>query len=366
MISAKRAVCLALALFLALLCGCSRKPDGAPSVSSLGSHSLDESEYRFLYATYKAQYLSLPAYAEFDKYPDREYSPGKTNAERLDEVVRDSIRMYLVAETLFDDARMKLSDGDRAALDEYIDGVIAERFDSSREAFEAALAALGATYETYRAMLENGDKTRALYEHYFGSGGARRVTESEMSEYYRKNYVRFAQINVNDRYAYVEEEGAYVQNEDGSYKTRALTAAESAEKARLAAEIDEALAGGESAESLYEKYSENRDYPGGYYFTAATGAAYDSRIVEAAFGLAVGESAKVQTEHGTFWIERLALPERGWALDGNEDFFEGFEDDVKSELFDGILSSHFGEIEENEEALAAIDGRKIEPNYELG
>ena len=368
--AATRAAAIVCAVFLALgAVACAKKADDTPAVMTLGEHTVDEGLYRFLYATYKARYIEK--YSQDDTFSDsadfwsREHSEGETNAGFFDSLVRDSVRMYLVAERLFDELKLTISDGDAEYLESYEDDLITERYDSDRGKFEVALAEFGATSATFRALVENGIKMDMLFDYYLGAKGVRPLTDADRAEHYRENYVRFAQINVNDRFAYVEEDGAYVWDENGNLKTRDLTAEEYAEKARLIGQIDDALAAGDTVESLYSEYSENRDYPGGYYFKADGGGKYDQRIIDTASALGVGETSKIETQYGTFWIERLSLPEKGWDLAGNADFFENFDDEVKNAVFDGILRSHFNEIVEDAGKVDAIDVTKVKANYEL-
>ena len=299
------ALIAALVLALSALCACGGKTDGG-AVMTLEEHTIGEGTYRYLYATYKARYLSRYSDAsDTAAFWSAEHADGEMNAEWMDLLIRDNIRMQLAAEYLFDDAGEALDEDTVQKVDEYISDVKNERFDGDDEKFSAALEALGVDGDGFRASLLAGEKMNALFERYFGSNGTRQVTDAERDEYYRANYVRFAQINVNDAYAYVEEDGHYVQNTDGSYETRALTDGEAAEKQKEIAKIDERLAAGETVEALYAEYSENTDYPNGYYFTRSDATDYDEAIVSAAFALAEGEWTKLDTAHGTFYVERL-------------------------------------------------------------
>ena len=353
------------AALAALLCAC-RKEETPEPVMSVGENAIDEGNYRFLYATYKARYLARYSDAsDTAAFWNAEHESGVTNAEWMDSMIRDSIRMQLAAEHLFDAAGLKLSDDKQSAIDEAVSDMKNELFDGDVEKFAAALAELGTDEDGYRAFLASTEKMNELFEHYFGTSGIRQINEGERDAYYRANYVRFAQININDAYALAERDGYYIQNPDGSYERRELTDAELAEKRSKIAEVDGRLAAGETVESLYVEYSENTDYPNGYYFSALTASNYDDTIVAAAFALAEGEWTKLHTEHGTFYIERLALDSGAYATDGNADFFGGFESAVKNSLFDEVLRSHFGEIAEASEKLDALSVTSVAPNYDL-
>ena len=98
------------------------------------------------------------------------------------------------------------------------------------------------------------------------------------------------------------------KNEDGSYKKRSLTDKEKAEKAEKIAQIEKKLSDGADFSGLYEEYSENTDYPGGYYFSLTSAGDYIADIVTKAFSLEEGEWIKYTSDtYGTFFIKRAAL-----------------------------------------------------------
>ena len=363
-----RLAALMLALMLALggsLVSC-RETEKSGAVMTLGEHTVDEGYYRFLYATYKARYLALYDGArDAADFWRADHGDGETNAEWMDSLVRDVIRMLLSAEAIFDERGLTLDDETHRKNGDYIDDLIYERFDGDGDKFDEALAALGADRDSLMRKLDGEAKMTALFDHYFGTNGVRKLTDEDLEEYYAANYVRFGQINVNDAYVYVEEDGHYVQNADGSYATRALTDAERASKDAVIAEVDSRLAAGEDFDALYAGFSENTSYPHGYYFSADTAADYDADIVAAAFALAEGEWTKLHTAHGTFWIKRLPLDEGGFALDETADFFGGFQTAVKNSLFDRILKAEYPKIAEDADKVNALSVTSVAANYDL-
>lgn len=343
-----------------------RNSEEAGAVMTLGECAIGEDMYRFLFATYKARYLSMYEDArDTDSFWRGEHSPGITNEEWMNSLIRDSIRMSLVAKKLFGDEGLSLSSDTESKIDDYIDDLIMERCGGSRKDFEAQLAEYGASFSSFREMLLTEEKMSLLFKHYYGNGGARPLGDADKDEFYRKNYVRFVQLNVNDAYAYVEQDGAYVQDQYGKYKTRPLTDDEREAKERVLTEIDARLAAGEELESLYDKFSENKDYPGGYYFSRSTAANYDEQLVDTAFSLEEGAMTKVHTEHGTFYIKRLPLDDGGYALTSNADFFGDFDSAVKNALYDELLKAQFGSIKTDGEKEKALSVTNVKPNFDL-
>lgn len=361
-----RLAALFLAVMLLISAAACQKTDANTAVMTLGEQSIDEGMYRFLFSTYKARYLSMYKEAkDTDSFWRGEHSPGVTNAAWMDSLIRDSIRMLMTAQKLFADANLSLSEGTEEKIDSYIDDMITERCSGSRKDFEAQLAEYGANIQALREMLLSEEKMSQLYTHYYGENGTRSVSNEECDAFYRENYVRFIQLNVNDAYAYVEQDGAYVQDKNGKYKTRALTDSERAEKECVLTEIDANLTAGAPLEELYEKFSENKDYPGGYYFSHATAGNYDETLVAAAFALEEGAQTKLHTEHGTFYIKRMPLDDGGYALTANADFFGDFDSSVKNALYDELLKSQFDLIKNDAGKEDAISVTNVKPNFDL-
>lgn len=364
-----RFIALFLALMLALSVVACKKDEAESSVVlSLHNHNIGEDMYHLLFATYKARYLSMYKEAkDTSAFWNAEHSSGVTNAEWMDSLIRDNIRMYLRAQWLFANEGPSNFDYDAALekIDGYIDDMITELCSGSRKDFEAQLSEYGASIETFREMLLGEEKMSQLFTYYYGKNGTISVSNEQRDTFYRENYVRFIQLNINDEYAYVEKDGAYVQDQYGKYKTRPLTEDERAEKERILTEIDANLSAGESLEQLYKKFSENKDYPGGYYFSRASVGKYDETIVEAAFALEEGAQTKLHTEHGTFYIKRTPLDDGGYALTANADFFADFDSSVKNAIYDELLKSGFGEITSNAGKEKALSVTNVKANFDL-
>lgn len=358
----------AASLFLVLLLSLSAcRGDGdAGAVMSAGDYSISEDMYRFLFSTYKARYLSMYEDArDTAEFWQSMHSSGVTNEEWMNSLIRDSIRMYVAAGKIFSDEGLSLPEGSTEQADSYIDSLMEERCGGSRKDLEAQLAEYGGDVSSLREMLLGEEKMSQLFSYYFGDDGVRIPTDEERDSFYLNNYVRFVQINVNDVYAYVEQDGSYVQDQSGKYMTRALTDDERRAKESVLTEIDARIAAGEPLEELYGTFSENKDYPGGYYFSEATAANYDEQIVSTAFSLGEGEQTKIHTEHGTFYIKRLPPEDGGYALTSNADFFSDFETSVRNSLYDGILKAQSDEITVDKEKENALSVTDVKANYDL-
>ena len=364
----KRTLSLILAAVLILATALTSCASGGKAVMKLGNATVDEAMYRYWMATYKARYVSaytdIKDSTEYWKATISEDS-DTTNEKVLNDLIRSNIKTNLAAMAIFAEEGLTVSDSAKAEVDEYIQSMVDELADGSRKTLNADLAEFGVNINLLRNIFINEDKVASLLEYFYGESGKNALTDADRDKFYRENYVRFAQININDAFVYEEDEsGTYIQDENGTYKTRGLNAEEKAAKDKVIAEIDALLADGGDVEALYNDYSENTDYPNGYYFSSATGANYVGEIVTKAFTLAEGEWTKITSDkYGTFYIKRLPLDEKGYSNADNSDFFDGFDDTLKQELFDDMLSARFDGIEIDEELLDAISVADVTPNY---
>ena len=362
----KKIVSLIAALALLLVTSCSS--GGGKTVMSLGNAKIDEATYAYWMSTYKARYLrTYTDIKDTASYWNEKISDlsEKTNEELVNGLIRDNIRSNLVAMSLYAENGLTMSDSMKDKIDSYIDSLVEELADGSRKTMNANLAEFGINLNILRTVFINEQKSSDLFDYYYGDNGKTPVTDSEREAYYEENYVRFYQINVNDAYAYAEDsDGTYQKNEDGSYKKRSLTDKEKAEKAEKIAQIEKKLSDGADFSGLYEEYSENTDYPGGYYFSLTSAGDYIADIVTKAFSLEEGEWIKYTSDtYGTFFIKRAALDDGAYSAEANADFFDDFDASVADDLYNKMITSHFGEISVDEERLNAVSVKDCKANY---
>lgn len=341
---------------------------GGETVMSLGNAKVSEGEYLYWMATYKARYLtSYTDIRDNPTYWGDTISDGSemTNEELVNDLIRQNIKSNLVAMAMFAEEGLTLSESDKTEIDEYITSLIDERAEGSRKTFNAEIGAFGVNINMLRTLFMNEQKIAELYTYYYGENGKTPVTDADRQTYYGDNYVRFMQINVNDAFVYeTDEDGVYIQDTDGTYKTRDLTDSEKAAKAKKIAEIDTLLADGGDVEELYADHSENTDYKNGYYFSSSTASDYVGEIVTKAFTLDIGQWTKITSaDYGTFYIKRLELDEGGYANEENADFFDGFDDIVAQDLFDDLITSRFDDIVIDEALLNAVSVADVTANY---
>ena len=198
----------------------------------------------------------------------------------------------------------------------------------------------------------------------YADGGERALTAADIDAYCRENYVRICHIYVNDAYTYdTDAQGYYQYNEDGTVKLRSLNEEESAAKKAVIAKIEAELTDGKDFWEVYTSYSEDTYYKNGYYLSRQID--FIPEVVDAAFALRVGESAKVVSDYGTHWILRMEMDERPYENDENVDFFTSIESDAQNADLQAYLESLIPQVEVNEEEIDKYSIRDSATNYSI-
>lgn len=360
---------IALMLVLVSVLSAVSCSSGGKSVMSLGNAKVNEATYKYWMSTYKAMYLrSYTDIKDTEEFWMKKISDTSdiTNEELVNNLIRDNIKTNLVSMALYVENGLVVSDQKKSEIDGYIDSLIQEIGEGSRKKFNSMLGEFGINLSMLRTIFINEQKTADLFEYYYGSNGIKSVTDDDREEYLTDNYIHFLQINVNDAYAYDEEDGKYKTDQNGEYIKRSLTDSEKKEKSERISNIDEAISREMDFGEIYKSFSENTDYPGGYYFSQETSANYSQEIFNVAKALEIGEIKKYRSDKlGTFYIKRIELDSGAYKADGNKDFFDKYDTAVAQSLFNKLISDRFEDITTDEELLNQISVKSCKPNYLL-
>lgn len=353
------AAAVASVVLLTSLSACSSKP-----VMSYGKYSISENEFVYYLATYKARYAQM--YSDFKN--THEYfsqtigEDGGTAEEILYSAVIHNVKMTLVCEQLFDDYRLSITHSAEDTVNEYINDFVTEYAEGSKSKLNAALGNYGINMKMLKTIYLRDEKTSALYDALYGSGGIIGLTDSDREEYLNENYVRVRHIYVNSAYAYsYDEDGMPEYTDEGNLKTRPLTSEELEAKQALVDAIDTSLAEGGNFEEIYEAFSEDRYYKNGYYISENMDFIDD--VKKSAFELEVGEYVKIESDYGTHYIKRLEMDEKPWANDDNKDFFDDYDTTVSESLFAEMVESYIDLVETDDEILAQYTMEESPINY---
>lgn len=337
----------------------------SPAVMTYEGKTVTINMYRYWLSSYKGSFMNTYTdMSDTDTFWDSILYGDVTAEEYLNTAVAENVRRTLVCSAQFDLLGLTFPDSAKDEIDQYIEELIEERADGSRNSFNQILSQYGINIDMLRQIYTMEDKTSLLFSYLYGEGGANALSEADYASYCENNYVRVRHMYVNNAYAYeVNEDGYYSYDTSGVLKTRALTDAEQAEKAEKIAAIDAALEAGEDFEAVYDAYSEDHYYENGYYLSGTT--SFIPEVISAAFSLEIGQWQKLETDYGTHYILRLAMDEKPYEDEDNSDFFSSFESDAKNDHFLHWMEDLIREVEVDEELLDRYSIRDVSPNYSI-
>lgn len=355
---------ISAAVLLAILAASSLTSCSSKSVMTYGKHDISENEFIYYLATYKSRYAQT--YTDFSDthefFAQAVGESGETAEDVLYSAVIHNVKMTLVSEALFDEYNLKLSSYVEETINEYIEDFIDEYSDGSKTKFNASLGEFGINAKMLKDIYLRDEKTSALYDALYGSGGLIGVTDSDREEYLNKNYVRVRHIYVNDKYTYsLDEDGVPEYNENGTQKTRSLTEEELAAKQLLINAIDESLSEGGDFEAIYEAFSEDQYYKNGYYISENMDFIDD--VTTSAFDLEIGEYTKIESDYGTHYIMRLEMDDKPWEDEANADFFADYDTTVSEVLFAEMIEGYIDEVWTDDEILSEYTIEASPINY---
>ncbi len=266
-------------------------------VMKIGDNSISFAEFRYYYLNQKAEldggdddvWVDYPEYVDLLK---------KYVEEILVEIY--SIRA-LAAESGVEPDFEKVSN----EIKEYKDQL-------SGAYYKEGLAAYNLTEELYEYVLQGYELYTSLFDHYFGDKGSHAMTDIEMSEYIKKNYIHAKHILINPNTTMSDEEYE-------KYLSDVLAEAKSAE----------------SFDTVISKYSDDANMPQyGYYFTSEE---MPEEFVAACNLMEEGEvSELVKSSYGYHIIQKLPYD--------NNDLKE-LKDVVYNQIFTEIINERIATIE---------------------
>lgn len=178
---------------------------------------------------------------------------------------------------------------------------------------------------------------QALFGSYYGSKGDKAVSESELTDYYKKNYVHVRQIFV-----------AKIDTTSSSYKALTgakLTAATKKANEAYAALKADAADNYKNFDTIWKKYNEDtKQTKVGYTFSKATASSYDTKFTNLGFSLKEGEVGMAESDMGYFIEYKLPVDTGSTAFTANvkqgvlsamkgPEFIAMLKDQVKKETF---------------------------------
>ena len=339
-----------LSSVLTLFSGCASK-----TAAEYKGNSIDEGIYKYWFMSLEEHYLEY--YSDITDNPEfwaKEYEPGKTYGEYMDERIKTQIYCYLVAQDLFKTYGLKLSERTKQAIDDTIDEQI-EYFGSKSE-FNSYLSEYGINISKLKKIYTMEEKFIMVRDYLYDKDkGVEKPTDDEIDAYYRENYARIKYFMVlrNVKYVY-DKDGKKVTDTNGYYKYEDLTEDEKKAQTDYANSIYEAVLGGETLDAYLKKdYPELTDVPNGYYVTAEDYHIHTPEVIEAAFDMKAGEARLVSNEDAYFIVTKFDLLDKAYngadsaqfyyleTYVSNQKFNKKFEELIASVKFDENIIKKF-------------------------
>ena len=321
---------------------------------SFRGHTVTESEFGYYLSLYKGRFSQI--YSDFSD--TEEFYSTEIDGVRMEDYLFDTVvqnvKRSLISEALYSALPENEIDLIREDIDYYIESLVYERYGNDTAAFTKALADIGITPEQLKEIYVRDEMTYSLLVYLADEKSTIGMSNEAMQNYLDENYVRIRHIYVNNRYTYLtDENGDAVFDSSGKQQTVPLTGDALLSKNTLIDAIDKSLAEGGDFGEIYEAFSEDKYYENGYYLTRSTD--FVDVVVDAAFGLEVGEWVKVKSEVGTHYVMRLEMDNAPWENEANSDFFGTFSDTVLNALYGEYLDSFADEVEADAEVLGGFD-----------
>jgi len=350
-----------MALILCLTVnGCTRTGD---AVMTYGDSQITENEFRYYLSYYKGVFLdSFTDMKDIPSYYRKTLDNGQTMEEYLHQTVVDNVSMTLICMELFDKEDLAVSENMKKQISDNLEQLVEDYANGDEKALNAELAAFGVNIDMLQNIYINQEKSGFLFDYLYGDSGTEKVTDAERQAYFEENYCRMQHIYINNAYQYVLTEEGYLQySEDGEVITAPLPEEIQTVKDSAVTAVETALASGEDFNKLYQTYSEDRLYKNGYYLTRKID--FIDEVVDAAFALEIGEFTRVESAVGTHFILRLPPDEKPWENPDNADFFDTFEESLRSELFMQYVRGHLPDVQIDTEKVSAYTVEKSPVNY---
>lgn len=353
-ISACLAALVLVSVFVLPSCG-----SKGETLMSLGGEKISVNMYRLWLSRVKGAYGGSD-----ESIWDETAEDGRTYNEIFTEYVRKNAKTLLCAMYEFGKNGLKLSESDKKEISDNMDAMLSERADGNMNELNSVLSQYGVNYNILKEVYTIEKKLSVLRESLYGENGTEKITDETRDEYYNSNYVRIKQIFFyTSNKPVTDEDGNYTYDENGYVVTRDFTEEEIAEQKNKAKLVSSSLTSGQDFDLLLSSQNEDtaaEAYPNGYYFTRTS--QYADGVIDAAFGLDIGEFTTVESEYGIHIIKRLPLEDKGYSLSANADFFTDFEENLVTDLFTARLSAYEKDIKVNEELLAKYDVKSSVPN----
>lgn len=273
---------------------------------------LKENMYNYWVSTYKKNILSsYKDVSDTDEFWKTKYDDTKTVEEYFTEIINKRIMNYLIAQSIFKENRLKLSQDVKSAIDADIKEKI--EYYGSRSELNAELKNLMLNIDSLEDIYTWEEEHKSVYDFLFGSGGTEEISDKALEEYYKSNYSRIKYIVFFTTKLKTDEDGNYVTDKNGQYITEQMTEAELAAKKAKIEECYNKLKSGASFDDIRKEYSEydTSEYQNGFFVSKNELQTWGSDIIIGAAKAKEGEIFRVDEEEAVYIVMKCKLTELG-------------------------------------------------------
>ncbi len=347
-------IALFAVLTMSLLSFTACKQDYAMSLDD-GKYKLDMEVYKWLVSFCKTEEYNVfvqnltaagedLALYDLTSYEFWSNSYGESEFT-LAEIVRDEAvvigKSYLVAEKLFDEYGLKMTDEDNDAIMSSI-----EQVSKSLEAGGITLKEYLGKYDisevTYKKVLTYQYKTQKLLAKLLSPGGRYEVTDEMVRNAYFDTVEAFGYSNVNHIFLY-----SVAFNQDGSVKQ--LSQEDYGKIKARAEEIYDAILAGDAQFEDFLEYSDDKYSPDGYLVNINT--EMTETFVETSIKMEVGDVKLIESEGiGFHIIKKYDLtPAQKTEIE------DTIKTELEAEAEDRILDIYFDDVTVDEGKIESVD-----------
>lgn len=303
---------LALLLTVALILPCllfSCSAEKYETVMEYNGIKLTENMYYYWMSTFKRNILSSYSDAkDNDTFWKAKYDDTRTVEDYFTEIINQRIMNYLIAESIFREQRLTLSSDVKNDINNDIKEKI--EYYGSRGELNEELKNLMLNIDSLKTVYTWEARHDAVYDYFYGEDGVETVSDSEIIEYYEKNYSRIKYIVFYTTKIKTDTNGNYVYDSDGQLVTEEMTADELEATTKKIEECNEKLKNGAAFDDMIKEYSDfNKitDYPNGFYVSANEISTWGSGIISGAVTANPGEVFRVDEDSAVYLVLKCEL-----------------------------------------------------------
>ena len=306
------------------------------AVMKYDSAELSERIYSYWLRQYKSYFLnSADDMTDNDEFWTKPLNDGSdmTMEQYFTDLADINIKKNIVCLKLFDEYGLTVPDETYTRIDSEIQDLIDSH--GGKNEFNKMLSESGINDKMYREIYVIQEKISILFDHMFGAGSERVLTDEEIDTFFKKNYVRVKYITIN----------LYDTAEDGSLKE--LSEGERDRRATQAEFIYKDIA--ENAadfEQLFKMYTYDKlvGYETGIYFSAKNAGAHP--VIDEALAMNTGDVVYVEDDYVAYIVMRLDLEDKPYLNDTIDQVqFTDLYTSCAEEIFQNILYDYIDEIE---------------------